>query len=156
MCGDGTNDVGALKHAAVGVALISKAPLTPPEPVLIKKKRNAELNHDRMNKVVNSVGDKNNKLGNQQLNHGRDRDRGVPRNQQQQQQFNPNQSGRSRKMEEQLNNLQSLMKEMDEADGASVVKLGDASIAAPFTSKLSSIQCGKFVIGFTNCCSTAI
>ena len=118
MCGDGTNDVGALKHAQVGVALISRAPLKPPEPVAVKKKRKEEIIPEKNHKVPLGV-------------------RGGQRAVQ------PSQMSRNRRMEEVNQQLQTLMKELDEQDGAQVVKLGDASIAAPFTSKLSSIQCGK-------------
>lgn len=41
--------------------------------------------------------------------------------------------------------LTDVLKEIEEADQAQIVKLGDASIASPFTYKQSSIQCGKIL-----------
>lgn len=112
MCGDGTNDVGALKHADVGVAILSNAPERLPE----KEKKDKDK-------------DKIERENNKRRDHGpiqpRNR-RNVETN------FNQVQ-----------NNLQKMMKEMEEQDLAQVVKLGDASIASPFTSKLSSIMCSK-------------
>lgn len=42
--------------------------------------------------------------------------------------------------------IEKLMKDLEEQEQSTIVKLGDASIAAPFTSKYSSIQCSNYFL----------
>ena len=42
--------------------------------------------------------------------------------------------------------MKDLLKELEEGDQSQVVKLGDASIASPFTSRFASILCSKLFI----------
>lgn len=91
MCGDGTNDVGALKHSHVGVALLSSSvgEKLEKQKEFMQKRRQAQMMMRQ------------------------------PRNRQ----------------EAQKQELERLMKELEEMEGPGVVQLGDASIAAPFTSR---------------------
>lgn len=111
MCGDGTNDVGALKHAHVGVSLLTSAP--------VKRKRTEE-ELQQINAAATAAAAA---AANQQLSP---RDRAMRRRQEH---INQTQA-----------RLQNAIRDMEEQ---TMVKLGDASIAAPFTSKLSSIMCGR-------------
>lgn len=95
MCGDGTNDVGALKHAHVGIAILARG------------KEKMKFKKDMFSKT--------------------------------------------RKPGENVcDQMKRLMKEMDE-ESVTVVKSGDASIAAPFTSKFSSVTCVCHVIKQGRC-----
>ncbi|CRL01594.1 CLUMA_CG014432, isoform A [Clunio marinus] len=113
MCGDGTNDVGALKHAHVGVSIVSNAPLRAGEK---KEKKKEELTQTAAirrptNDAERNLSPRERALRQQRL-----------------------------KLQESQERMQKVLREMDE-ETMKVVKLGDASIAAPFTSKLSSINC---------------
>ncbi|KAM7540919.1 hypothetical protein Aperf_G00000039450 [Anoplocephala perfoliata] len=99
MCGDGTNDVGALKQAHVGVALLNQAPTV--------------------------LSPKN----------------GIKPTQQPQQPAAPQQPFLFGRRGNQQFNAQKAWEELSAAsaeDEVPVVRLGDASIAAPFTAKMSS------------------
>lgn len=135
MCGDGTNDVGALKHANVGVSLLSHVP----------SKRNTNTALTATGTVENAAtpttvpaATANQRLGG----------RNAPiaqANRAQNQALSPRERALQQRREQLAQTqarLQTVLREIDE-EQVSVVKLGDASIAAPFTSKSSSIMCGK-------------
>lgn len=104
MCGDGTNDVGALKQAHIGISIVNSP--------------SDEHSQRRTSSVARS--------------HGYD---GLRRR------GSKNAAG----LHEQLQALQ------DHEDAAQVVRLGDASIASPFTSRSSSIRVTKQLIRQGRC-----
>lgn len=122
MCGDGTNDVGALKHANVGVSILSNA-------AFVRKKKpqpESDAAATPPMTIAGSNANQNRVRGmNDRTAHLSPRDRMLARQRETQAQ------------------LQKVLNEMED-DQVPIVKLGDASIAAPFTSKTSSIYCGKW------------
>lgn len=122
MCGDGTNDVGALKHADVGVSILSNASIK-------KKKVKPENALPAPGAIVppvpsGSVQNRARGVGDRNAPALTARERAIARHREQSQAL-----------------LNKALKDMEE-DQVQIVKLGDASIAAPFTSKTSSINCG--------------
>lgn len=133
MCGDGTNDVGALKHADVGVSILSNS--------CFKKRSELRAEAAAAAHVCPPAGGAGGAGG---VGNGRPsaadvraqaraaaeaqlspRDRALARNRAQ--------LASTQEM------LQKTLKDIDD-EQVQIVKLGDASIAAPFTSKMSSIQ----------------
>lgn len=129
MCGDGTNDVGALKHAHAGVSILSNVPLKANE----KKNREKKDDSSPGSPTVPAVRNRAILEAERNLSP---RERAL-----RQQRL---------KIQEQQDKMQKMLKQMDE-ESMNIVKLGDASIAAPFTYKLSSINCVCHIIKQGRC-----
>lgn len=138
MCGDGTNDVGALKHAQVGVALLSSPP--PPANRLSPKARQdlvaSIVSHDAQLAGANRRPQSAASAGGAQANNHAASNQML--------------SPEERRRQEKILEAQAKLKELLE-DSPQFVKLGDASIAAPFTSRLSSTQCISHIIKQGRC-----
>ena len=136
MCGDGTNDVGALKHAHVGVAILSSLPTTTNK--TSKKESSQVPAHQALANAAKGDHKPLKKLGKRPQSSAPDSDQspvnrggGAARNHNQQ--------------------LQDMLKELEEQERAAIVKLGDASIAAPFTAKQASIVSINHIIKQGRC-----
>lgn len=113
------DDVGALKHAHIGVSILSNAS--------IKKKK---IKLDSLASTLTAApagvnsGVQNRIRGANERTIMTPRERAIARHREQSQAL-----------------LDKALKDIEE-EQVQIVKLGDASIAAPFTSKTSSINCG--------------
>ena len=111
MCGDGTNDVGALKRAHVGISIISAPGVESKQAEANEKVAEARAEQKQSGKSKNMKRKK----------------------------------ARPTSLEESFRLMQEAQEELDR------VELGDASVAAPFTSRAVSIKCCKDVIQQGRC-----
>ncbi|PSS32857.1 Manganese-transporting ATPase [Actinidia chinensis var. chinensis] len=138
MCGDGTNDVGALKQANVGTALLNAIP----PPTRSEKNSSETLSKDESTKSTKSKIPKPTIESGKASNvngDGLSKSRAIARSE------SASNSAANRHLtakEMQQQKLKKLMDELNEdGDGRSapIVKLGDASMASPFTAKHASV-----------------
>jgi cation-transporting ATPase 13A1 len=119
MCGDGTTDVGALKQAHVGIALLNAEPVqkadsksksSKPENKSGKLKK-PKPDNESSSQLVASANSSAKASSSRPLTAA----------------------------ERQREKLQKMLDEMNDDSSATIVKLGDASMASPFTAKHASV-----------------
>jgi cation-transporting ATPase 13A1 len=116
MCGDGTNDVGALKQSHVGVALLDGKPEDLPK--ILKQMQTVNLKKRQIAMEKSRLAMEQQWAGN--IDGAGNLDA-------------------RRKQFEMQKRIEAMTMSLEE-DEAPMVRLGDASVAAPFTSKISTIS----------------
>lgn len=127
MCGDGTNDVGALKQADVGVSILNNPELEKKIDELSKKKEN-ELEKEKEKEEKEKGGKHRNKKSREDILKEKEK--------------STNSSSSSTQKKTRKDAMEQLKDELTQSlvDEGGVVKLGDASIASPFTCKSPNID----------------
>ena len=139
MAGDGTNDVGALKQAHIGVALLDGTPED-----LKKIAERAKI--DRLKNMYEQQKNMAARFNTPPPPPPPAIAHLYPEHQQRVQQQNANMTPQQRRQMEQKQKIESMtskfMEDMD-MEEPPTIKFGDASVAAPFTSKLRNVMAGK-------------
>ncbi|KAF3789651.1 putative manganese-transporting ATPase [Nymphaea thermarum] len=140
MCGDGTNDVGALKQAHVGVALLNAIPPAQPDG---SSSAEASKSDTKVGKQKKQPKPGTESLGLNGDGSGQSKSRASRAPKASESGSNATANRHLTAAEKQRLKLKQLMDEMnEEGDGRSppIVKLGDASMASPFTAKHASVS----------------
>lgn len=136
MAGDGTNDVGALKMANIGVALLDA---TEQDMAKIMEHQRLERMKKMYESQLNLMARWNQppppvppalKAAYPQLEEAHEK---AARKMRSQRAANP-------MAQFDLSSIMSSMEQLDDDEGPPQIRLGDASVAAPFTSKLSNVK----------------
>lgn len=146
MCGDGTNDVGALKQAHVGVALLSGADLSSPgssEAHDVQTARAPTLNGSGASRERAVKSSRRPPIARDTREHSRPSQSSLSLNRD---------ASKEAQRDELMLRVQELSDSLADAeDQPPLVKLGDASVASPFTSRRMTIDSCTSIIRQGRC-----
>lgn len=153
MCGDGTNDVGALKQSHVGVALLNAIPPVQPGSESPSKQSSSAVVAGKTSKmkkgksgtsgaagISGSLSSESSSSRSTVLNRPVKVGSNSVVSQASEGNASNQQSNPAERQKMKLKKLMDAMEEEGDGRSAPVVKLGDASMASPFTAKHSSVQ----------------